>query len=209
MNLEIIESFAHEMASGNGDGHGFDHLEAVANLAKKILKGHPEADRELVLASCYLHDSYDDKVCKDVPEMKARICELLGVHDANRIFEICDHISFSDNLKERYPLDINGQIVQDADRLEAMGATMIVRTLQYGWAHDRVLYDPEIEPSLPTDKTEYHDNRSTTINHFYEKAFLLYELLNTDEAREMGEARDRLMHDFVNQFEKEWEEGHD
>jgi uncharacterized protein len=99
--------------------------------------------------------------------------------------------------------------VQDADRLEAMGATMIVRSLHYGWAHDRELYDPSIPPQTYKDKSDYHKSRqSTTLNHFYEKAFLLKDLLNTAEARRMGAARDRIMRDFVASYEREYAESH-
>ncbi|MDR0298145.1 MAG: HD domain-containing protein [Streptococcaceae bacterium] len=208
--LEKIIAFSKEIYAKNNDGHGFDHILRVVALAEKILVTEPAANRELVLEACYLHDSYDEKLFSDVATQKQKVANFLTSIAADKaaIFEIIDHMSFSSNLSTRYPLELNGQIVQDADRLDAMGAVMIVRTLQYGWAHARVLYDPEIPPHLPTDKNTYHSARSTTLNHFHEKAFLLYGLLNTAEARRIGKPRDKMMRTFVAEFEREWQETH-
>ncbi|MFC4651680.1 HD domain-containing protein [Lactococcus nasutitermitis] len=206
--LEKIANFAKNIHAQNNDGHGFDHITRVVALAEKILLTEPSADRELVLCACYLHDTYDEKLTDNVAGQKALVSNFLDeiFFDKtvkNKIFEIIDNISFSANLIERKTLDINGQIVQDADRLDAMGALGIIRTLEYGWAHGRELYKSTDKAVKNLTKETYHQNTGCTINHFYEKLFLLQDLLNTAEARKIGAKRDKIMHDFVKAIENE------
>ncbi len=116
-------------------------------------------------------------------------------------------MSYSSNLLEKKSLNLNGKIVQDADRLDAIGAWGIVRTLQYGWKKGRELYNPEIKPMTYQSKADYHQQeKNTTINHFYEKLFLLKALLNTTEAKRIAASRDKIMHDFVSAIENESQE---
>lgn len=114
-------------------------------------------------------------------------------------------MSWSKSLEGTQELNINGQIVQDADRLEAMGAIAITRAITYGAVKNRVLYDPEIQPHLPQNKTDYRNQKSTTINHFYEKLLLIQDKLNTDTARKISESRQQFMLSFLAQFKAEWE----
>ena len=95
--------------------------------------------------------------------------------------------------------------MQDADRIDAIGAIGIARAFSYGGNHNRAIYDPEIEPSLNMTRDEYRKHISTTINHFYEKLFRLKELLNTSTAKEIAEHRDRYMHEYADEFLLEWE----
>ncbi|MBR2762829.1 MAG: HD domain-containing protein, partial [Lactococcus sp.] len=99
---------------------------------------------------------------------------------------------------------INGQIVQDADRLDAIGAFGIVRTLQYGFDRKRELYNPDKLPQTFTSKAAYHAAEGTTINHFYEKLFQISESLHTEKAKQLARARDHIMREFVTAIEKEW-----
>jgi len=204
--IEEVAAFARNLHEKNQDGHGFDHIQRVVALAKKILAEEPEADAELVIITAYLHDSYDEKITADVAQQKAEVAEFLKSLDIDSepIFDIIDHMSFSENLIEKKTLSLEGQIVQDADRLDAMGAWGIARTLEYGWAHDRVLYDPEIKPVNHTDKETYHKSKGTTLNHFYEKLFLLKDLLNRPASQKMAEKRHDIMQDFVQAIENEY-----
>ncbi len=211
IDLEKIARFARDIHEKNSDGHGFDHIMRVVLLAEKILQTEPAADRKIVLTACYLHDTYDEKLCKNVAQQKEKVNQFLteiGFDETvkSQIFYIIDNMSFSSNLTTPKALDINGQIVQDADRLDAMGAWGIVRTLEYGWAHERKFYDPTEQVVKFTDKENYHTQKGTTLNHFYEKLFLLKDLLNTTEAQKIGEQRDKIMHDFVNAIEREYTE---
>lgn len=211
--MNEIENFARKIHENNNDGHGFDHILRVVNLAKRILKTEKTADEKIVLTAAFLHDTYDEKICDDVEKQKLEVAEFLKSVKFDRseiaqIFYIIDNMSFSSNLTDKKTLDINGQIVQDADRLDAMGAAGIARTLQFGWAKNRVLYDPAVKPTNFTDKSNYHSGNSTTINHFYEKLFLLKDLLNTAEGKKIGAKRDQIMHDFVENYEREYDETH-
>ncbi len=125
---------------------------------------------------------------------------------ASEIFQIIDNMSWS---KQRFgqpePLTLAGQIVQDADRLEAIGAIAVARVIQYGVQAGHALYDPTMPPRELKTKAEYRDpTGETMINHFYEKLFLLKDYLNTTEAKRIGEKRDRVMRAFVAAFEDEW-----
>lgn len=112
-------------------------------------------------------------------------------------------MSFSDNLGQKYKLSLEGQIVQDADRLDAIGAIGIARTFYYGGAHGHILYDPEIQPREKMTHDEYRDNK-TVINHFYEKLFKLKDDMNTPLAQKIAVERTEYMKSFVNEFKKEW-----
>ncbi|MFK4886941.1 HD domain-containing protein [Lactococcus petauri] len=206
---EKIAAFAKKIHENNNDGHGFDHVSRVVKLAKQILATEPLADSDLVIATAYLHDIYDEKLCANVTKQKQDLAAFLTSLDfskenQDKIFYIIDNMSYSTNLLEKKELDINGQIVQDADRLDAMGAWGIVRTLEYGWAKGRIFYDPQILPEKFENKHTYYQNQGTTLNHFYEKLFLLKDLLNTAHAKKLAEKRDKIMHDFVTAIEDEY-----
>ncbi|GBG96869.1 HD domain-containing protein [Lactococcus termiticola] len=206
--LDKIADYARSIHEKNQDGHGFDHIQRVVALARKILLEEPNADSELVLTSAYLHDSYDEKITADVDQQKEEVAGFLkGLEiDSEPVFNIIDQMSFSANIDGKKALSLEGQIVQDADRLDAMGAWGIARTLEYGWAHERVLYDPEQKPVDYLDKASYHKAKGTTINHFYEKLFLLKDLLNRPASKKMAERRHQIMLDFVAAIEQEYQE---
>lgn len=206
---EKIAAFAKKIHENNNDGHGFDHVSRVVKLAKQILATEPLADPSLVVAAAYLHDTYDEKICCDVTKQKQNVADFLTSLDfsqekQDKLFYIIDNMSYSANLLEKKELDINGQIVQDADRIDAMGAWGIVRTLEYGWSKGRTFYDPQILPEKFENKHTYHQNQGTTLNHFYEKLFLLKDLFNTAHAKKIAAKRDKIMHDFVTAIEEEY-----
>jgi uncharacterized protein len=208
--LEKIVAYAKDIHELNGDGHGFDHIQRVANLARQILQDYPEANSDIVLAAAYLHDTYDEKLVANVENAKQLTIDLLedlAFPWPGEVITIIDNMSFSSNLTTQQTLTLEGQIVQDADRLDAIGAMGIVRALQYGFKKGRQVYNPAIAPAHFQDKATYHANEGTTINHFYEKLFLIKDQLNTAAARRLAVPRDQLMHDFVTQYEREYHEG--
>ncbi|NYS21506.1 HD domain-containing protein [Leuconostoc sp. DB-1] len=211
--LEMINRYMKDALTKDNTGHSIDHINRVLALANKILAHEKKADAFVVRAAALLHDVYDDKLYdsqEDILAAKNNMISFLlsiGVHPEmiEEITYIIDNMSWSKSLEGTQELNINGQIVQDADRLEAMGAIAITRAITYGAVKNRVLYDPEIQPHLPQNKTDYRNQKSTTINHFYEKSLLIQDKLNTDTARKISESRQQFMLSFLAQFKAEWE----
>ncbi|MDI6649703.1 HD domain-containing protein [Leuconostoc suionicum] len=211
--LEMINRYMKDALAKDNTGHSIDHINRVLALANKILAHEKNADAFVVRAAALLHDVYDDKLYdsqEDILAAKNNMISFLqsiGVHPEmiEEITYIIDNMSWSKSLEGAQALNINGKIVQDADRLEAMGAIAITRAITYGAVKNRVLYDPEIQPHSPQNKTDYRNQKSTTINHFYEKLLLIQDKLNTDTARKISESRQQFMLSFLAQFKAEWE----
>lgn len=210
--LELVIQFAKERLAHDGSGHGFDHAKRVAQLAKRIITdlGDPAVDEFVVLAAAYLHDTIDDKVVAS-PEIALEelreYLTMIGV-DSTQILEIIfimDNLSFSKEIfGKAAELTINGQIVQDADRLEALGAIGILRTAYYGGSHGSNLHDPTIAPRKLTSKAQYRED-STVINHFYEKLYCIVDLMKTPYGKKEGQRRKAFMETFLAEFYEEWD----
>lgn len=206
-NLKAISEFVQSELGHETSGHDYQHIKRVVNLAKLILAGE-SANGELVLISAYLHDVIDDKVT-DNPAAKKEAIKLkltsMGYDDnfIQSMFEIIENMSYSANLKSKHTLSIEGQIVQDADRLDAIGAIGIARTFYFGGHFGEIMYDPRIMPRKEMDKSEYR-KRNTIINHFYEKLLKLKDQMNTETAKQLAEQRQQVMLDFLDEFYDEW-----
>ena len=209
--LAKLTTFMEKTLSLDASGHGDDHVSRVVRLSEHILMTEPDADDFITLAAATLHDTYDDKLFDNPEQAKQTVAEYLqeigvSAEQQTEIFQIIDNMSWS---KQRFgqaeALNINGQIVQDADRLEAIGAISIARVIQYGVKKKHPLFDVNAKPRDLKNKAEYRsDKGETVINHFYEKLFLLRDYLNTTEGKRIGFKRDKIMHDFVDAFEAEW-----
>lgn len=205
--LRQIRGFVQKELGYETTGHDYTHIERVVSLAKLILKGE-DADEGLVIIAAYLHDVSDDKVTTNPQAKRKAIAdELIGVgYDQDfvkKVFEIIDNMSYSANLKTHHKLSLEGQIVQDADRLDAIGAIGIARTFYFGGHFGEIMYNPRIMPRTGMDKAEYR-KRGTVINHFYEKLFKLKDQMNTPTAKKIAEHRQQVMRDFVAEFVDEW-----
>ena len=187
-------------------GHDWFHTLRVFKTATRIAEAEG-ADVEIVQLAALLHDVDDRKLspetCADKANARAFLSEN-GV-DECKIEEICriiGDISFSEG---RVPSTLEGKCVQDADRLDAIGAVGIARAFAYGGNHNRLMYHPDIAPNVNMTKEEYSKSESTTLNHFYEKLFLLADMMNTETAKVIARERDGYMRGFIEEFMDEWE----
>jgi uncharacterized protein len=203
--LTQLHDFAAGILGGDGSGHGMDHIDRVVANARRIMRDVDEdVDELLVLAACTLHDSYDDKLVTDVAAGRVSAGHALlavGFDDerAERVLTIIDRMSFHYSLDHPdVKLSLEGQIVQDADRLDAIGAIGIARAFAYGGNKSRPLYSSE-GPRTNLNGANYRQG-GDTINHFYEKLLGLSATLNTAAARGVGEARTAYMRDFLTEF---------
>lgn len=208
-------------------GHDWFHIERVWKTAKEIAGKEavpPEAAGTVAEAACppnrliielgaLLHDIADSKFHggnENLGPQKAReFLSSLPVEEAiiNHVEQIIRHISFKGGREVPAFRSVELDIVQDADRLDAIGAIGIARAFQYGGYKNRKMYDPAMPPNLKMSKEEYKKSDAPTINHFYEKLFLLKDRMNTVAGREMALERHRFMEQFITQFYKEWEGG--
>ena len=211
MQTDIIaraEKYVKALFESEFSGHDYFHTMRVFNMATRIAEGEG-ADARIVQLAALLHDVDDRKLSPATHENLTNAGEFLlsnGVNeeDIKRICQIIREVSFGAN-GGKAPSTLEGKCVQDADRLDAIGAIGIARAFAYGGSHGRHMYHPDIKPNLNMTREEYVKSESTTINHFYEKLFKLRGLMNTDVARKIATEREEFMKDFVSRFLDEWE----
>ncbi|AYJ42649.1 HD domain-containing protein [Lactiplantibacillus pentosus] len=206
--LTAIRTYARQKLAQDHSGHGSDHLERVNRLARRLAQAE-QANLNLTLAAAWLHDVIDDKLMADPEQAHHDLADQLselGVSTADQtaIFDIIDHMSFSKSLNGAQKLSLEGQIVQDADRLDAIGAIGIARALYYSGHVGEKIYDPAIAPREHLTKEQYRQQPGTAINHFYEKLFKLADMMNTPAAKALAKRRTDVMRAFVDQFKAEW-----
>ena len=215
MDIAAVIRFTKEHLKNEKTGHDFYHGERVAHLASKMyLADHESAHEDsrevaIIKTAAYLHDTIDEKVCADSEKVVKEIDELLpqvGFNDLEvwDILYTIQHMSFSANIEHHYHLPLSGQYVQDADRLESLGAIGIARAFTYGGKHGNKIYDPKIKPDKLVSHDQYRTHVETTINHFYEKLFHLINYMNTPAAKKEAERRTAYMRNFVREFMQEW-----
>ena len=195
---------------GENSGHDFWHVFRVWNNAKNILKSYPQANSLIVECAALLHDIADWKFNNGNSEIGAKTAQdfllNLGLEkdDCNKVFDIIANMSFKGANVKNTITTLEGQIVQDADRLDAIGAIGIARAFAYGGANNRELHTPENKPELHNSAQSYLKSKGGTINHFYEKLLLLKDRMNTEEARKIAQKRHLFMEEFLNNFYNEW-----
>lgn len=208
-NLAAIRGYAKEKLGSDRSGHDFYHVERVAKIAEKLAEEEGIQDTLLIEAASYLHDVIDDKIFADVENEKEVLKKFLkglsfSDDSINEIFDIIENISFSKELElGKAELTLAGQIVQDADRIDALGAIGILRTAYYGGHTQSPLYDPNLLPQEFKTKQEYRQ-KSTVINHFYEKLFKLPATMNTEAGKAEAQRRMVFMEEFLKRFYEEW-----
>lgn len=191
-------------------GHDWFHIERVYKNAL-LIAATEICDGEIVQLAALLHDIADSKFHDGDETIGPRIArrfleeENVDSETIDHVVAIIENISFKGGNVARKFFSVELDIVQDADRLDAIGAIGIARTFNYGGFKNRALYNPEIAPNLSMTKEEYKNNEAPTINHFYEKLLLLKDKMNTQTGRQIAEERHRYMEDFLEQFYAEWE----
>ena len=208
---QIIEKtlcYVKEYFKNESSGHDYFHTLRVYKMAKNIAE-EEKANMNVVLLAALLHDVDDFKLSPATSKNKDNARNFLknnGVLDCDieLICKIIDEVSFK-GTDSKIPDTLEGKIVQDADRLDAIGAIGIARAFAYGGNHNRVMHDPDIKPSLNMNEVEYRSHISTTINHFYEKLFTLKDLMNTKTAIKLAVSREKYMKEYIQEFLDEWD----
>ncbi len=207
--VENTIEFVKKTLEGAEGGHDWFHIERVFNNSKLIAKGE-KSDLEIVELGALLHDIADSKFHNGDetvgPKVASDFLRSQGASEEviDHVIKIIENISFKGGNEEQKFTSIELDIVQDADRLDAIGAIGIARCFNYGGFKGRALYDPEIEPKLNMTKDEYKASNAPTINHFYEKLLLLKDRMNTGTGRRIAADRHAFMVKYLDQFYKEW-----
>jgi len=195
----------------DSSGHDWFHIERVWKLAKQIAVKE-NVNVFIVELGALLHDIADHKFVENFEtESIKRTTDILSQfndisqQEIEAVIHIVLNCSYKGGVEANKMNSIEGKIVQDADKLDAIGAIGVARTFAFGGKFGSLLYDPDVKPMVHKDLDSYHKNRSHTINHFYEKLLKLKELIHTNTAKEIANERHEFMELFLKQFYKEWE----
>ena len=209
MVIENDIKYVKQIFTDDCSGHDYHHTMRVYRLAMQIAE-QENADMLIVQLAALLHDVDDVKLSPETHDTKknaVRFMKNSGVDDKviASVCKIIDEVSFvgTDSV---LPSTLEGKCVQDADRLDAIGAIGIARTFAYGGSKGRRIHDPDIKPMTNMNKADYNQNHnSTSINHFYEKLLLLKDMMNTETAKKMAMHRQAVMKEYLVEFMAEWE----
>lgn len=193
--LDSVKRAIHQQFSGEGTGHDYFHIERVVRTAVQIAQ-QENADLFLVELAAWVHDVGDYKLNNGIDKSEEQIAVILRpLHlpqeTISKVLEIVSQVSFS---KGKTAESLEAKIVQDADRLDALGAIGLARVFAYGGSKQREIYNPQ-------------DPEGTTIQHFYDKLLTLKDRMNTTSGKAMAADRHRFLEDFLEQFYKEWNGG--
>ena len=211
MQDEIVNQaleYVKKIFENDFSGHDYFHTLRVFKMATHIAT-EEKANLEIVQLAALLHDVDDIKLSPQTHAQKINARRFLAANNFPEtticnICQIIDEVSYLGNDSVT-PKTLEGKCVQDADRLDALGAVGIARAFAYGGNHNRLMYHPDIKPKMNMGKEEYINHISTTVNHFYEKLFKLTELINTSTARKIATEREAYMKNFIAEFMDEWD----
>lgn len=204
--FDRAKEFAKGLFEGDSSGHDVYHTLRVHDLARTICSKEG-GDMDIVRLAAILHDVDDRKLFGENGFANARRfmdSEHIDLDDQMFICDIISEISFKGKDSVR-PSSLEGKIVQDADRMDAIGAIGIARAFAYGGSKGRAMYIPGEGPKEGMSEKEYFANQGTSVNHFYEKLLLLKDMMNTQTAKDMAQARHDYMVGFLDEFMAEWD----
>mgnify|MGYP000994968843 CR=1 FL=1 len=209
--IEVTKAFVKSELLDAEGGHDWFHTLRVYNNAQLISK-HEDVEPLIVELGALLHDIADSKFHNGDDTIGPKLArEFLSEQNVSsdvieHVVNIIAHMSFSKSLEDTLAFtSIELEVVQDADRIDAIGAIGIARCFNYGGFKNRTLYNPDIKPNLNMSKDEYKASTAPTINHFYEKLLLLKDKMNTKTGKKIAEERHRYMEGFLKQFYSEWQ----
>ncbi|WP_405574877.1 HD domain-containing protein [Winogradskyella sp. Asnod2-B02-A] len=206
---DTIKFVKSELENAEG-GHDWFHIERVYKNTLLIAKNE-NVDITIVSLAALLHDIADPKFNNGDETIGPRVASAFLLKQ-NVSSEIIEHVTqIIDNMSFKNSFDLNPsftsremEVVQDADRLDAIGAVGVARCFNYGGFKNRPLYNPEVKPNLKMTKAEYKNSQAPTINHFYEKLLLLKDQMNTKTGKRIALERHKYMQGFLKQFFAEW-----
>lgn len=207
--IRKVEKKVKELLEGEHTGHDWYHIKQVRDMALRIAQKEG-GNKDLIELVALIHDVGDRKFHGSEEMGHNATMELLetcGVSDeiAKEAADIAHRVSFKGaGVKDDMP-SLEGKIVQDADRLYALGAIGIARAFAYGGKKGRLIYDPEEQVAHAKSSDEYYNKGTSSLNHFHEKLLHLKERMHTKTAKEIAQKRDRFLRDFLGQFMAEWE----
>jgi len=209
--IEATKTFVKTTLKNAEGGHDWFHTERVYNNALLLSKDET-VDTQVVALAALLHDIADSKFNDGDETVGPKLArEFLFKQNTDstiieHVVKIIENISFKNTLQKGQSFtSIELQVVQDADRLDAIGAIGIARCFNYGGFKNRTLYNPEIEPNLNMTKAEYKASEAPTLNHFYEKLLLLKDQMNTKTGLRIAQQRHDFMLSYLDQFYAEWD----
>lgn len=207
--IEKTIAFVRQQLQGAEGGHDWFHIERVYKNAVLIAQGE-SCDLQVVQLGALLHDIADSKFHNGDetigPKTARNFLESHQVDETTilHVISIIENISYKGGNFEQKFTSKELEIVQDADRLDAIGAIGIARAFNFGGFKNRALYDPEIAPNTNMTKEEYKNTAAPTLNHFYEKLLLLKDRMNTGTGKQLARQRHEFIEDFLSQFYAEW-----
>jgi uncharacterized protein len=213
INTDIVSktiTFVKEKLNDAEGGHDWFHIERVYKNAL-LIANDENCDLTVVKLGALLHDIADSKFHNGDesvgPKVAREFLESLNVDEVIivHVVNIIDNISYKGGNLEKKFSSVELDIVQDADRLDAIGAVGIARAFNYGGFKNRALYDPKIAPNVSMTKEEYKSSNAPTLNHFYEKLLLLKDKMNTQTGKQIAQERHQYMEGFLSQFYAEWD----
>ena len=207
--LQEVAAYVEQKLSGEGSGHDWWHIARVRKMAEKLALAEGGNPFICQLAAL-VHDLVDDKLVADEKLAMAEVRDLLtrlgvSLDQTDQVLAIIQAISYKGGSQNHLVLSLDAQIVQDADRLDAIGAIGIARTMAYSGYHGRVIHDPEVAARQNMTLEQYRSHQGTAITHFYEKLLLLKDLMNTKTAKDLAKGRHAFLEAYLEQFYAEWE----
>ena len=207
--LQEVATYVERKLSGEGSGHDWWHIVRIRKLAEKLALAEG-GDSFICQLAALVHDLVDDKLVADEGLALAEVRDLLtrvgvAANQTDQVLTIIQSISYKGGNQNHLDLTLEGQIVQDADRLDAMGAIGVARTMAYSGHHQRIIHDPEVAVRQNMTLDQYRSHQGTAITHFYEKLLLLKDLMNTKTAKELAKGRHAFLEAYLDQFFAEWD----